>query len=518
MTDLVGQKLGQYEITAIIGEGGMASVYRARQASIKRDVAVKVIKTALMSRTEFVRRFEREAQTAASLSHPHILKVFDFGEQADVVYIVMEMLTGGSLAQQLAKGPFFFERIAQLLEQIGGALDYAHEQGVVHRDLKPQNVLLDAKGNAVLTDFGIAKLLDGDENNTALTQTGMALGTPAYMAPEQWRGRQVDSRVDLYALGIMLYEMIAGRLPFHGDTPPAMMYLHVTEPPPKLKTLRPDVPDAFQTVIETALAKEPDKRYQLAMDLVRAFRQAMNAPHRSASAGPATVVDDDPFTDIFTGSRPVPAPPADDMDDIFSAPASVIAAQPIKRSGNTPSGQRLPEIKIGARTRMYTGPSAQSPVARTLPVGATVELIQQVGEFIEVIWNGYRGFIYGNRDALLGVNVPAAPARPVVEPPPQPAPRMPTPIPGRAIQVITLGAVAMYDGPGYTNRWLRQLPPKSSVEVGRASGEFVEVIWNGYSGWVHNATAVILSFIDRNTNQPASYQTTLRDWLGKRGG
>ncbi len=182
MADLIGQRIGQHEIVALLGEGGMAAVYRARQPSMGRDVAVKVIESKLARNPEFVKRFEREARTVAALSHPFILKVFDYGQQGDLVYLVMELLNGGSLAELIRHEPLSPAKASQLLEQIASALDYAHQKGIIHRDMKPQNVLLDESGNAHLTDFGIVKLLS---ETTALTQSGLAMGTPTYMAPEQ---------------------------------------------------------------------------------------------------------------------------------------------------------------------------------------------------------------------------------------------------------------------------------------------------------------------------------------------
>ena len=182
MADLIGRRLGNYEISQVLGEGGMASVYRARQVNMGRDVAIKVIKTSANNAEEFTLRFEREARTVAALNHPHILKVFDFGQQDDLAYLVMELQPGGSLAELIAAGLLPIAQATQVLQHVGSALDYAHRQGLVHRDLKPQNILFDSDGNAILADFGIAKLL-GDAN-TMLTQTGVAIGTPIYMAPE----------------------------------------------------------------------------------------------------------------------------------------------------------------------------------------------------------------------------------------------------------------------------------------------------------------------------------------------
>ncbi|CAG1015676.1 serine/threonine-protein kinase PpkA [Anaerolineae bacterium] len=275
MSELIGRKLGQYEITGLLGEGGMARVYRARQANVKRDVAIKVIESRLAHNPDFIKRFEREAETVAALNHPHILKLFDFGQQDDLLYLVMELQSGGSLQQLIrARRGLTPDTAARFLDQIGGALDYAHQRSVIHRDLKPQNVLLDESGNAILTDFGIARIV-GEGAVTALTGTGMAMGTPAYMPPEQWYGRNIDSRSDVYALGVMAFEMLTGQLPFDGDTPPALMQQHINEPPRSLRALRPELPQSLELVIQKALAKAADARFQSAGEMSAAFRVAV---------------------------------------------------------------------------------------------------------------------------------------------------------------------------------------------------------------------------------------------------
>ncbi len=272
MTNLIGQQFGQYRILGMLGRGGMATVFRAQQTSMDREVAIKVIKPDLVETEEFVERFRREARTIASLGHPHILKVFDYGQQDDMVYLVMELVKGGSLADLIRRGSLPLEGARKTLEQVASALDYAHAQGIIHRDLKPQNVLLDSTGNAVLTDFGIAKLLN---ETTALTQSGMAMGTPAYMPPEQWQGRSLDARADVYSLGIMLFEMLTGQLPFNADTPPAMMYLHLQEPPPSIVARRADLPAGTEQVLQKALTKDRDKRFASAGALSSAFRASL---------------------------------------------------------------------------------------------------------------------------------------------------------------------------------------------------------------------------------------------------
>src|SRR6266849_1470909 len=268
---MIGQRLGQYEIIALLGQGGMATVYRARQVSVNRDVAIKVIRPDLAQTSEFLQRFRREAQMGASLSHPYIVKVFDFGETDDSVYLVMELLKGGSLAELLAKERLPLATTTRLIEQIASALDYAHHLGIIHRDLKPQNVILDDQGNALLTDFGIAKIVN---ESSVLTKTGAAMGTPSYMAPEQWQGQALDARTDEYALAIMAFEMLSGALPFQADTPFGFMYMHIHEAPASLRMLRADLPPRLEAVISKALAKSPDQRYSSAGEFAKALTEA----------------------------------------------------------------------------------------------------------------------------------------------------------------------------------------------------------------------------------------------------
>jgi serine/threonine-protein kinase len=270
----MGRQLGQYIIIGVLGSGGMATVYRAQQTNVRREVAIKIIETKLTANSEFIRRFEREAQTVAALSHPHILKLFDFGNHEDLLYLVMELVSGGSLSARLkARGKLDAEEVAKYLDQIGAALDYAHAKGVVHRDLKPQNVLLDEAGNAILTDFGIARIA-GDL--TRMTGSGVAMGTPAYMAPEQWRGGEVDGRTDIYAMAVMAYELLAGEMPFTGDTPHALMYQHLSESPQPLRRKRPDLPQSIEKVLLKGMAKRPEARFQSAGAFAAAFREALS--------------------------------------------------------------------------------------------------------------------------------------------------------------------------------------------------------------------------------------------------
>ncbi len=279
MNDLSGTTLGAYELKAVIGRGGMATVYRAYQPSMERDVALKILSPDLASEPEFVDRFEREARIVAQLQHPNILAVYDFGREGQLAYLVMKLLSGGNLSQALRGGPLPTDRIIRLTRQIGSALDYAHRRGIVHRDLKPSNVLLDDQGNASLTDFGIAKMIGGPAV-TGLTAPNAVMGTPTYMAPEQWRSEPVDGRTDIYALGIIIYQMLLGQVPFASETPHGLMYQHLDRTPPSVHEQNPRLPQAVDRVLRRALAKLPDDRYPTAGELAKDLELALTSPAR----------------------------------------------------------------------------------------------------------------------------------------------------------------------------------------------------------------------------------------------
>ncbi len=269
-----GQMLGSYRIISQIGKGGMATVYKAYQASMDRNVAIKVLPSQLAESQEFTARFQQEARIIAKLEHPHILPIFDYGESDGVAYFVMRYLEAGTLKDRMIAGrPLPLNEIDRIFTQLTEALSYAHSHGIVHRDLKPANALIDSYGNIFLTDFGIAKLLESA--SPRLTQTDAIMGTPAYISPEQAQAAPVDQRSDIYSLGIILYEMTTGQVPFSADTPLAVILKHISDPLPPPSLLKPDIHPAIERVILKALAKNPADRYSSAEEFVAAWKRAL---------------------------------------------------------------------------------------------------------------------------------------------------------------------------------------------------------------------------------------------------
>ena len=266
---MTGKTIGQYELEQEIGRGGMATVYSARQLSMNRMVAIKVLPRHFLHDPGFLERFEREVDVISNLEHPHILPIYDYGETEGVPYIAMRYLGGGSMADMIRRGVPELKDIVQPMRQVGEALDYAHQRGVIHRDLKPGNIMLDESGNAYLSDFGIARVMGSDLTGSAI------IGTPAYMSPEQAHGAPIDARSDIYSLGIVLFELITGQEPYHAETPMGLLLMHINEPIPPLTKYRDDVPSALQLVVERATAKDPDQRFSSAGELAEALAAAV---------------------------------------------------------------------------------------------------------------------------------------------------------------------------------------------------------------------------------------------------
>ncbi len=331
--DLIGKKLGQYEILAEIGRGGMATVYRGYQASLNRSVAVKVLAGELARDPGFRERFAREAHAVAQLAHPHILPVYDFGEDpgTGVVYFVTQLVDGGTLSARM-NAPMPPDVAARIVAQLARALDYAHACGIVHRDVKPGNVLMTRDGHPFLSDFGIAKIMA----ETKLTQTGASLGTPEYMSPEQAQGLPVDHRSDIYSLGVMLYRMLAGILPFQADTPVALLHQHAYEPPPPLRERAPGVSRSLERIVMRALAKDPAQRFSTAGELADTLEDEIAGRRQLLGLGRRT-----PRTKLT--AMPVPGAPTE-----VAGPVPVTPPRVPTRLGRPTTQQKVGRAAIGA--------------------------------------------------------------------------------------------------------------------------------------------------------------------------
>jgi len=271
---LIGQMLDHYRLVEMIGQGGMATVYRALDTRRLQDVAVKVLSSTITGDRRFVRRFRREAGLVVRLKHPNIVGVLDYGEAHGVIYLVMPYISGKTLFERVDKFKVTEAEAARWIGQISRALGFAHTQGVIHRDVKPSNILIDDAGNAMLTDFGLARMIEGSNTLTG----SMMMGTPAYVSPEQGRGRSLDPRSDQYSLGVILYQMATGRLPFEGNSPMATVMMHIQEPVPRPGRFNPNLSAAVERVILRSMAKKPEERFPT----VEAMDQAYQAAVRGA--------------------------------------------------------------------------------------------------------------------------------------------------------------------------------------------------------------------------------------------
>ena len=274
----------RYQLDRSVGLGGMSTVYKALDINLERIVAVKIIHQHLSRDETFVKRFQVEARTAAQLRHPNIVQVYDYNNEGSIYYIVLEYIPGETLQDRLrninqAKSVLDLQEVTHIAVNVADALSYAHAKGLIHRDIKPANVMLNAQGDAILTDFGIVKIVGGTQH----TATGAVMGTARYMSPEQIKGHKVGKGADIYSFGVMLYEMVGGRVPFESDSVVTTMMMHVNDPVPDLRRIRPGVPPALVAVINKALAKEPTQRFQSMAELAAALRQVETADTAQSS-------------------------------------------------------------------------------------------------------------------------------------------------------------------------------------------------------------------------------------------
>src|SRR2546426_797921 len=370
-------RLGPYEIISSIGAGGMGEVYRARDTRLDRTVAIKILPEHLSSNPQLRERFDREAKAISSLSHPHICPLYDVGHQDGIDYLVMEHLEGETLAQRLKKGPLPPERALEYAIQIADALDTAHRRGVIHRDLKPGNIML-TKAGAKLLDFGLAKLGGAHpaaafsrlsalptEDRSPLTAEGTIVGTLQYMAPEQLEGKETDARTDIFALGTVLYEMATGQRAFKGKSQASLIAAILTSEPPPISSLQPMTPPALDRLVKTCLAKDPDERWQSAHDLTHELRwiaeggsqAGLPAPLRAIRTGRERIWI---AASVLLGVAVV-------LLGILYARAGKVGQEVVRASIEFPPGSRF------VFTSDVAGPPAISPDGRALVYGATDE-------------------------------------------------------------------------------------------------------------------------------------------------
>lgn len=292
--NLTGKTISnRYIVEEILGQGGMSSVYKGTDPNLKRVVAIKVIHPHLSSNSDFVQRFEEEAAAVAQLRHHGIIQVYDFNRDDDLYYMILEFVPGETLQDHLKRlndsgRKLSHSQAIEYMASICDAVDYAHQRGMIHRDIKPANLMLTTTGQVILMDFGIAKIVGG----TRHTATGAVVGTAMYMSPEQIKGEQPDRRTDVYSLGVTLFEMVSGRPPFDAQSAMTLMMMHINDPIPNIKSLNPEVPDALVAIINKALAKDPNNRYQTTAQMAAALRNALSA---STSSPLATMMEDATF-------------------------------------------------------------------------------------------------------------------------------------------------------------------------------------------------------------------------------
>lgn len=344
---MIGKTIGGYVIEGQVGRGGMATVYLARQTSMNRVVALKILPKNFTQDESYYKRFEREVNIVAQLEHRSIVPVYDHGESEGQPYIAMRYMAGGSLDQKLVDGPMRAQDVLDVYAQIAPALDYAHSKSVLHRDLKPSNVLLDETGGAFITDFGIARII-GDHNPGSTITTQGVVGTPSYMSPEQAQGQPLDGRSDLYAMGVMLFELLTARRPFMSDTPYSIAVMQVTAPPPSARAINPNISPAVEQVIFKTLKKKPEERYPTAAELVAALRLAIENP------GGAVPHDTQPHRPISAATQPVQVTPVQPlvMQQVFTPPRSVSEIMPPPVSASLPVARPVSRRRPGGNLWM----------------------------------------------------------------------------------------------------------------------------------------------------------------------
>jgi serine/threonine protein kinase len=388
----LGKVLAGYRIEERIGRGGMGLVYRAEHLNLRRRAAIKIIAPELAETSGFHERFNREARIAAALQHPNIVTVYDAGDEDGLLYLAMQYIEGSDLSSVLrSQGRLRPYRALDVCRQVAAALDAAHAQGLIHRDVKPANVLIEGR-TAFLTDFGLTKRIEGTQTN--LTKAGDVVGTIHYVAPEQIEGGRVDARTDIYSLGCLVYHCLTGELPFARDTDVAVIYAHLSEEPPRISSVRPELPGGLDAVIAKALEKAPERRFQTCADLMSAARSVIDA------AGP--------LADTAT-PRPVPA-----FGDHFDVPTSG-AGRRVPAIGDNPSMQtsvgQVSHVEAARRPRvLLAGVDTNTRALARVAVGHRVDVEEApAGEsLLDTVRDGRPDLV------ILAFNAPGQPAREVV--------------------------------------------------------------------------------------------------------
>lgn len=298
MSFKVGETIGPYKIVAQIGQGGMATIFKAYQTNLDRYVALKVMHPALKEDRSFVMRLQREATVIAKLSHPNIVAVHDFREYEGIPFLVLQYIEGKTLKDVLKEQKLNTQQILNIVRPVADALSYAHARGVLHRDVKPSNILIDNEGHVYLSDFGLARIAQSGESTAS---QDMMIGSPHYLSPEQAKSETVDVRTDVYSLGVVLYEMFVGRVPFKAETTYATILAHINDPPPPPRSINPKVPPAVEQVILKALAKNPNDRYPSVREMIRALENAVRGPREvDEPAAPIPLIEYKPSPEVVT--------------------------------------------------------------------------------------------------------------------------------------------------------------------------------------------------------------------------
>ena len=474
------KRIGRYDIKSLIGQGGMSAVYLGYDPRSHRDVAIKVLPPYYLHATKFRERFEREALTIALLEHPAIVPVYDMGEEDGQPYIVMRYMSGGSLAERLKKGAVPLKDGVDMMVRLAPALDAAHARGVIHRDVKPDNVLFDQYGTVFLSDFGLARLKESI--GFANISDGSIMGTPAYMSPEQIQGdRELDGRSDIYSMGVVLYHMLCGTVPYTGSTAASVMMMHLINPVPHVYEKNESLPTAIQVVLDTAMAKNPDDRFQTAGELARALQDAAigflkGVSQTAAEATPAPVpakpstlifptkeLDASAVTPVAQSALPPPEiaikPAEVVLPAVKEAPIAVEAVLPEEKA--TP---RIPEAALQAEEMPFEASAAEAealPARRlTIPTwgwiaGGAVVLVLLLA------------FIFGGRNLFAVTPRPtstSAPTKTVVQVSPTPVPTIassPTPLP----LAIVLGGADKIAFLNASNIWVSNLDGSVLVQL-----------------------------------------------------